>query len=115
MGPRSEAPRAGGSVVEAIIEGNLWSEVFAKPKRFAWTLGLAISFAMTMIINSGLRGPLPRTICSICLRLMWMESVLGLCLGCKIYGLMVRRGWATTDSEFESCADGACEPTRPSG
>ena len=84
--------------------------VSAKPKRFAWTLGLAMALAMTVITNSGIRGYLPRTICLICLTLMWMESALGLCLGCKIYGLLVRRGWTTTDPEIEVCADGACEP-----
>jgi Domain of unknown function (DUF4395) len=83
--------------------------VSAKPKRFAWTLGLGMTFAMTIITNIGIRGMLPRTICLICLTLMWMESALGLCLGCKIYSLMVRRGWAPTDPEFEVCADGACE------
>ena len=57
-----------------------------KPKRFAWTLGLAMTFAMTIITNTGIRGTLPRTICVICLTLMWMESALGLCLGCQIYG-----------------------------
>ena len=34
---------------------------------------------MTMITNSGIRGYLPRTICLICLALMWLEAVLGLC------------------------------------
>ena len=67
--------------------------VSAKPKRFAWTLGLAMSLAMTVITNSGVRGLLPRTICLICLALMWLESVLGLCVGCEIHGLLVRRGW----------------------
>jgi hypothetical protein len=84
--------------------------VSARPKRFAWTLGLGMTFAMTVITNVGIRGTLPRTICLICLTLMWMESVLGLCLGCKIYGLMVRRGWRPPDSEFEVCAGGACDP-----
>ena len=28
----------------------------AKPKRFAWTLGLAMSFAMMVITNSGIRA-----------------------------------------------------------
>ena len=63
--------------------------VSAKPKRFAWTLGLGMTFAMAIITNVGIRGLLPRTICLICLALMWMESALGLCLGCKIYGLMM--------------------------
>lgn len=59
--------------------------VSAKPKRFAWTLGLAMSFSTMVITNSGIRGYLPRTICAICLILMWTESVLGVCLGCEIH------------------------------
>ena len=57
--------------------------VSAKPKRFAWTLGLSLSLAMTIITNSGVRGLLPRTICLICLTLMWMESVLGALSGLR--------------------------------
>jgi hypothetical protein len=83
--------------------------VSAKPKRFAWTLGLGMAFSMMVITNSGVRGALPGTICLICLTLMWMESVLGVCLGCKIHGLLVRRGWATQDPAFEVCAHGECE------
>lgn len=82
--------------------------VSAKPKRFAWTLGLVMSLAMAVITNVGIRGALPATICLICLALMWMESVLGLCLGCEIHGRLVRRGWATKDEAFEICANGAC-------
>lgn len=81
----------------------------AKPKRFAWTLGLVMSFAMMVITNSGIRGALPLTICLICLTLMWLEAVLGLCLGCEIHGLLVRRGWARKDEAYEICAHGACE------
>ena len=83
--------------------------VSAKPKRFAWTLGLAMALAMTVITNSRIHGRLPRTICLICLTLMWMEAVLGLCLGCEIYGVMVRHGWRALDEAFEICANGACD------
>ena len=59
---------------------------------------------------------LPRTICLICLTLMWMESVLGVCLGCEIHGYLVRRGWTTKDPDYEVCAHGACElPVRRRG
>jgi len=85
----------------------LW--VSAKPKRFAWTLGLIMSLAMTVITNSGIRGGLPRTICLVCLVLMWLEAVLGICLGCEIHGLMVRRGWTKKDKAFEVCANGVCD------
>ena len=82
--------------------------VSAKPKRFAWSLGLGIGFAMTIITNSGIRGWLPRSMCLLCLTMMWLESSLGLCLGCKLHGLLVRRGWAQPDEEYEICTDGSC-------
>jgi len=82
--------------------------VSAKPKRFAWTLGSAMALAMTIVSNSGIHGVLPRTICLVCLMLMWLEAVLGLCLGCELYGLMARRGWRAPDDAFEVCTNGAC-------
>jgi hypothetical protein len=82
----------------------------ARPKRFAWKLALGMTAAMTVITNSGIRGLLPRTICLICLTLMWMESALGLCLGCVIHGVLVRRGWAASDRTAGTCTGGVCEP-----
>ena len=81
----------------------------AKPKRFAWTLGLAMAASMTIINNVNIHGYLPRSLCLVCLTLMWMESVLGLCLGCKIYSLMVRHGWRGKDADIEVCAGGVCK------
>ena len=101
-----------GVIARGLTRGQPPEWVSAKPKRFAWTLGVGMAFAMTIITNSGIRGTLPRTICAICLMLMWMESVLGLCVGCKIHALLVRRGWTTKDPAFEVCANGACEIPR---
>jgi hypothetical protein len=104
-----------GVIARGLTHGQPPEWVSAKPKRFAWTLGVGMAFAMTIITNSGIRGTLPRTICAICLTLMWMESVLGLCVGCKIHALLVRRGWTTKDPAFEVCAHGVCEvPARNS-
>ena len=85
--------------------------VSAKPKRFAWRS------AWPCVRDDGHHqqrhpGALPGTICLICLTLMWMEAVLGLCLGCEIHALLVRRGWTTKDAAFEVCAHGACELPR---
>src|SRR4051812_30137041 len=103
-----------GLLARAMVSRRPPDWVSAKPKRFAWSLGLAMTFAMTIITNSGIRGYLPRTICLICLTLMWMESVLGLCLGCEMHAFLVRRGWAAKDADFEVCAGGVCEiPASP--
>jgi hypothetical protein len=91
--------------------------VSAKPKRFAWSIGLALAFAMAIGINAGVRGTLPLTVCTLCLTLMWLEAVLGLCVGCEIHRLLVRRGWMAADADFEACTHGACavEPPRAGG
>ena len=97
-----------GVLAHAMSAGRPADWVSAKPKRFAWTLGLGMAFSMMIITNVGIRGLLPRSICAVCLTLMWSESVLGLCLGCKLHALLVRRGWATKDAAYEVCAGGEC-------
>ena len=87
--------------------------VSAKPKRFAWTLGLLMAASMMIITNIGIRGPLPLTICLICLTLMWLEAVLGLCLGCETHRLLVRLGWVGKDEEYEVCSHGSCSIDAP--
>ena len=82
--------------------------VSAKPKRFAWMIGVAMAFSMTVITNTGIRGALPGTLCAICMTLMWMEAALGLCLGCKAYAWLVRHGYKSRDDEIEVCAGGVC-------
>jgi Domain of unknown function (DUF4395) len=95
-----------GLLARALAAARPAEWVPSRPKRFAWTLGLVMAGAMTAITNSGVRGALPRTMCVICLALMWMEAALGLCLGCKVHGLLARRGWTTA---LDPCADGACD------
>ncbi|MVQ31638.1 DUF4395 family protein [Ramlibacter sp. MAH-25] len=81
----------------------------ARPKRFAWTLALIMSGAMMVMTNAGVTGAVPLTICVIFMLLLWMESVLGLCVGCEFHGFMVKQGWVQKDSAFEICAHGACD------
>src|SRR4051794_26758365 len=75
--------------------------VSTRPKRFAWTLGLVMAAAMATITNLGVRGTVPRTICVICLVLMWAEACLGLCLGCELYGVLRRRGLIHERASFD--------------
>lgn len=98
-----------GAIAQAMLGGRAPQWVSAKPKRFAWTIGLALSASMVVITSSGIRGLLPRTICLICLTMMWLESVLGVCLGCELHARLIRRGWTTKDPAFEVCANGVCE------
>lgn len=77
--------------------------VSSRPRRFAWSIEMAISLAMMLLTASGVRGALPLTLCLVFLVLMWLEFVHGISLGCKLHGWLVRRGLATRDAAFDVC------------
>ena len=81
------------------------------PKRFAWTLGMSFiipcilffnpdtfAYGLNDLFNSELlptdRNYMPSWIPTyfiwVCLSLMWLEAVLGVCLGCQIHALLVK-------------------------
>jgi hypothetical protein len=98
-----------GLLAKVIVHDRKPQWVSAKPKRFAWTLGMVMSAGMTVITNVNIHGWLPRSVCLLCLTLMWLESVLGLCLGCETYAFLINRGLIKADDAYEVCADGVCE------
>lgn len=91
------------------------------PKRFAWTLGgsfivVCIVFfnpdATARILNSilGTEIPthinympywIPLVLVWVCLGFMWMEAILGFCVGCKIHSMLVWMG--IIKEECETC------------
>ncbi len=55
-------------------------------KRFAWSIGFGLSLVMfLLIVVFEIMTPIKIVICIICLVLLFSESALGICLGCKIY------------------------------
>lgn len=61
--------------------------VGAIQKKFAWVIGLALSFAMfilMVIVNS--YSIITGLICLVCLIFLFFESAFGICLGCLFYG-----------------------------
>ena len=78
-------------------------------KRFAWSLGLVMALSMSIITNLDIRGALPMTVCIICMSLMWMESALGICVGCKIYSWLVKSRMVKAPEHAPACAGDACK------
>jgi len=60
-----------------------WVE--AKPKKFAWVLGLMLGALMGYFILFNILTPVRLITCLLCLFLLYMEAVFGICLGCMIY------------------------------
>lgn len=84
------------------------------PKRFAWGLGISLATFCLIFFNPGVFAhwvnalffaeilpttynyipqEIPITLVWVCLGMIWMEAVLGFCLGCKIHSLLVWMGW----------------------
>lgn len=79
--------------------------VAAKPKRFAWLLGMFLGVIMTYYIIFDIITPIRLEICWLCLFLMFIESVFGICLGCILYKKLNQKTY--------NCPGGMCDIPRP--
>ena len=74
-----------------IVHNQVPEYVGAQQKKFAWTIGVALSgtmFIFMVVINS--YSPITGIICFICLLFLFFESAFGICLGCKFYPLFFK-------------------------
>lgn len=92
------------------------------PKRFAWSIGASFITVCLIFfnpevfagwVNALLSGEvlattrnympkwIPLVLVWVCFGFMWMETVLGVCAGCKVHALLVRMG--LLDEECDAC------------
>ncbi len=76
-----------------------WVE--AKPKRFAWVLGMILGLIMTYYIIFDVISLVRLSICIVCLSLLFLESSFGICLGCVVYKQL--------NMKLNKCPGGVCE------
>ena len=66
--------------------------VGAAQKRFAWSIGLALSiFMFVLVVILELMTPIKIVICVICLLLLFSEVAFGICIGCFIYHFVYKK------------------------
>lgn len=98
-----------GFIAKYLVSNQDPDYVGAIQKRFAWTIGLVLATIMLVgAVTLGLRGPIPFIICSICLFFMWLESALGICVGCSIYTYLLKKGILKEPDVKPACAGGVC-------
>ncbi|MCW3118069.1 MAG: hypothetical protein JWM28_2151 [Chitinophagaceae bacterium] len=74
-----------------IVRNQVPEYVGARQKKFAWTIGVALSatmFTLMVLVNS--YSPVTGIVCLICLVFLFFESAFGICLGCKFYNLFYK-------------------------
>ena len=84
-----------------IVSNQTPTWVEAKPKKFAWILGVILGVLMTYFIFFDVMSPSRLLICVICLILLFLESSFGICLGCVIYNKF--------NIKLEKCPGDICE------
>lgn len=77
--------------------------VGAPQKHFAWALGLALATVMVVLVAGfDVRGPINMLICVTCLSLLFFETAFGICIGCMLYRVVLRK-------ETQLCPGDVCE------
>lgn len=74
-----------------IVRNQTPEYVGAAQKKVAWIIGVVLAltmFVLMVIVNS--YSPITGIICLICLIFLFFESVFGICLGCKFYGMIYK-------------------------
>jgi len=82
-------------------------------KKFAWSLGLALSIAIFIVslylVNDISYFEPVCIMCFICLTLLFLEMAMGVCLGCKLYYLAIYLKLLKEPKERPNCMGDSCE------
>ncbi len=85
----------------------------AVQKKFAWSLGLALSatiFGLSLMLLNNVSFFEPVCfLCIICLILLYFETSFGICIGCKLYNLFIFLKIFKAPEEKPNCMGNACE------
>jgi len=82
----------------------------AVQKKFAWSLGLGLAGIMMIVVFVfQIRGVVPFTICLTCLILLWLETSLGVCIGCKMYQGLIDLNILNKPKVKPACPGGVCK------
>lgn len=81
-------------------------------KKFAWSLGLGLTTAifilsLFLLSDESYFEPVCM-LCLICILLLYLETVFGICVGCQIYHLAVRLKLIKPPKEKPNCMGDAC-------
>lgn len=82
-------------------------------KRFAWSLGLGLAtviFTLSLFLLNDITYFDPVCLlCLICLALLFLESTMGICVGCKLYYLFIFLKIIKEPVEKPNCMGDSCE------
>jgi hypothetical protein len=86
--------------------------VGATQKRFAWALAFGMALLIAILTNAGVHGLGVQLIGFTLIGLLWLESVVGFCVGCFIYSRLIRADLIHPE-DTPACGGNSCEISAP--
>ena len=82
--------------------------VGATQKRFSWALAFGMVLLIAILTNAGVHGLGVQLIGLMLIGLLWLESVVGFCVGCFIYSRLIKAGLIHPE-DAPACGGNSCE------
>jgi hypothetical protein len=86
--------------------------VGATQKRFAWALAFGMALLIAILSNAEVHGLGVQLIGLTLIGLLWLESVVGFCVGCFIYSRLINAGLIHPE-DAPACGGNSCEIAAP--
>jgi hypothetical protein len=104
LGPRASPVARGVQRFLRPRVGAARRPVAGPPKRFAAGIGAALTFVATILWLLGVAAPVVVTIGVVMIVFPALEAILGICVGCTVFGVLMRLGLVPDEICLE-CSD----------
>jgi hypothetical protein len=81
-------------------------------KRFAWALAFGMALLIAILSNAGVHGLRVQLIGLALICLLWLESVVGFCVGCFIYSRLIKADLIHPE-DAPACGGNSCQIAAP--
>src|SRR4051794_17396194 len=97
-----------GTLATFLVRGQTPEWVGVTQKRFAWALAFGMALLIAILSNSGVRGTGIQLIGLALITLLWLESVVGFCVGCFIYSRLIQADLVHPE-DAPACGGNSCQ------
>ena len=101
-----------GTLGTLLVNNQTPEWVGATQKRFSWALACGMALLIAILTNAGVHGLGVQLIGLTLIGLLWLESVVGFCVGCFIYSRLIKADLIHPE-DAPACGGNSCEIAAP--
>jgi hypothetical protein len=97
-----------GTLATFLVRGQTPEWVGVTQKRFAWALACGMAALIAVLTNTGVHGWGVQLVGLALICLLWLESVVGFCVGCFLYSRLIEAGLVHPE-DAPACGGSSCQ------